>query len=116
MPLGQKLFNTASRNTRVVVPQVRCVVLTPKHVFYPTFLPLYIYRGRSVATVQPLEYTQQHVNKGLSRLSEDIIVKGEGPWVTMRSGRKLLDFTCGIGVTNLGAFGELYSSRLALTG
>jgi len=31
-----------------------------------------------------------------------MFAKGEGSWVTMHSGRKLLDFTCGIGVTNLG--------------
>jgi 4-aminobutyrate aminotransferase len=43
------------------------------------------------------------VSKGLNRLTEDVIEKGEGSWVTMYSGRKLLDFTSGIGVTNLGA-------------
>ena len=28
--------------------------------------------------------------------------KGEGSYVTLGDGRKMLDFTCGIGVTNLG--------------
>lgn len=33
--------------------------------------------------------------------------KGEGSYVTYEDGRKMLDFTCGIGVTNLGAFALL---------
>jgi len=35
-------------------------------------------------------------------------VKGEGSWVTMHSGRRLLDFTSGIGVTNLGGSPDLF--------
>ena len=61
------------------------------------------YRGRSITTAPLLDFAQRHVSKGLSHLTEDVIVQGEGSWVTMHSGRKLLDFTCGIGVTNLGA-------------
>jgi len=36
---------------------------------------------------------------------EDVFEKGDGSWVTMRSGQKLLDFTSGIGTTNLGVSG-----------
>ena len=36
---------------------------------------------------------------------EDVFEKGDGSWVTMRRGQKLLDFTSGIGTTNLGASG-----------
>jgi len=57
---------------------------------------------RSMATAPSLEFAQRHVNKGMARLSEDVIVKAEGSWVSFRSGRTALDFTCGIGVTNLG--------------
>jgi len=31
------------------------------------------------------------------------MTKGEGSWVVYDDGRRMLDFTCGIGVTNLGA-------------
>lgn len=37
-----------------------------------------------------------------SRLTEDTIVRGEGCWLHAASGRKYLDFTSGIGVTNTG--------------
>ena len=47
-------------------------------------------------------FGQKHVAKGLSHLLEEVIQSGEGTYVTMSSGRRLLDFTCGIGVTNLG--------------
>jgi acetylornithine/succinyldiaminopimelate/putrescine aminotransferase len=59
-----------------------------------------------MATAPLLEFGRRHVAKGLNRLTEDIIRKGEGSWITMHGGRKLLDFTCGIGVTNLGASGK----------
>jgi 4-aminobutyrate aminotransferase len=50
----------------------------------------------------------------LNHLTEDVIVQGEGSWVTMNSGRRLLDFTCGIGVTNLGASRDLFFNHLRL--
>lgn len=49
-----------------------------------------------------VSFGQQHVTKGLGRVVEDVFEKGEGSYVTMKSGRKMLDFTCGIAVTNLG--------------
>ena len=49
-----------------------------------------------------LQVGDKHVTKGLGRLTEAIITKGEGSYVTLHDGRKLLDFTCGIGVTSLG--------------
>lgn len=55
-----------------------------------------------MATAPSVEFGQRHVSKGVGRLSEDVIEKAEGSWVTFRSGRVALDFTCGIGVTNLG--------------
>ena len=47
-------------------------------------------------------FGQNHVTRGVSRLTEAVIEKGEGTYVTLLGGRKVLDFTCGIGVTNLG--------------
>lgn len=48
------------------------------------------------------DFGVKHVTKGLGRISEGIMIKGEGSYVTYDDGRKLLDFTCGIGVTGLG--------------
>ena len=45
---------------------------------------------------------QKHVTKGLGRLTTGIISKGEGSYVNFQDGRRILDFTCGIGVTGLG--------------
>lgn len=49
-----------------------------------------------------LAFGKRHVARGLSRLKEDIIVSGEGSWVTLSDGTRAIDFSCGIGVTNLG--------------
>ncbi|KAF8646674.1 hypothetical protein AX16_007105 [Volvariella volvacea WC 439] len=43
-----------------------------------------------------------NVTKGLGRITEGIMAKGQGSYVTYTDGRRYLDFTCGIGVTNLG--------------
>ena len=46
----------------------------------------------------------KHINHGVGRITEGIMTKGEGSWVFYDNGRRMLDFTCGIGVTNLGRF------------
>lgn len=51
-----------------------------------------------------VDFGRQHVARGLSRLMEEIIVSGEGSWVTLGDGRRVIDFSCGIGVTNLGYY------------
>lgn len=48
------------------------------------------------------QFGVQHVAKGIGRLTPQVIESGSGSYVTMEGGRKMLDFTCGIGVTNLG--------------
>ncbi|KIW88401.1 4-aminobutyrate transaminase [Cladophialophora bantiana CBS 173.52] len=48
------------------------------------------------------EFGIRHVAKGIGRLSTEVIESGSGSYVTMTSGKKMLDFTCGIGVANLG--------------
>lgn len=48
------------------------------------------------------EFGVKHVAKGIGRLSTEVIESGSGSYVTMVGGRKYLDFTSGIGVTNLG--------------
>ncbi|KAF9784332.1 acetylornithine aminotransferase [Thelephora terrestris] len=49
------------------------------------------------------EVGAKHVTKGLGRVAGDaVMVRGKGSWVEFEDGRRLLDFTTGIGVTNLG--------------
>ncbi|TFK54465.1 hypothetical protein OE88DRAFT_1676159 [Heliocybe sulcata] len=55
---------------------------------------------RSVSALA--QFGQKHVTKGLGRLTEAVFTKGEGSWVELDDGRRMLDFTTGIGVTNLG--------------
>ena len=73
-------------------------------------------RTRSMATASTVEFGQRHVSKGVSRLSEDVIEKAEGPWVKFRSGKVALDFTCGIGVTNLGTYYRTSTPRFGANG
>ena len=48
------------------------------------------------------QFGVKHVAKGIGRLSTEVLESGKGSYVTSVSGRKMLDFTSGIGVTNLG--------------
>lgn len=45
---------------------------------------------------------KQNIARGIGRLSDMVLSKGKGSFVWNTQGQKLLDFTCGIGVTNLG--------------
>ena len=49
-----------------------------------------------------VKFGEQHVTAGLGRIVNAVLTKGEGSYVTLGDGRKLLDFACGIGVTSLG--------------
>ncbi|EPQ57225.1 hypothetical protein GLOTRDRAFT_37980 [Gloeophyllum trabeum ATCC 11539] len=55
---------------------------------------------RGVSTLT--QFGQKHVTKGLGRLTEAVVTKGEGSYVQLDDGRRMLDFTTGIGVTSLG--------------
>ncbi|KDQ57466.1 hypothetical protein JAAARDRAFT_35178 [Jaapia argillacea MUCL 33604] len=57
---------------------------------------------RTMATSSLSEFGQKYVNKGLGRLTEAVITKGQGSYIDLDDGRHMLDFTSGIGVTNLG--------------
>lgn len=67
------------------------------------------------STATLAEFGKQHVVKGVGRLTEHVLLKGEGAWITTApadqtfeaegtasTSRKMLDFTSGIGVANLG--------------
>jgi 4-aminobutyrate aminotransferase len=49
-----------------------------------------------------VQFGQRHVTRGVGRMANAVIASGKGSHVQFRDGRKLLDFTCGIGVTSLG--------------
>jgi 4-aminobutyrate aminotransferase-like enzyme len=49
-----------------------------------------------------VEFGQKHVMKGLSRTTDGVVTKAEGSYMHFADGRKMLDFTTGIGVTVLG--------------
>ena len=60
-----------------------------------------------MATAHPnhaslVEFGQKHVTKGLGRQVEAVLTKASGSYVSLSDGREMLDFTTGIGVTNLG--------------
>ncbi|OQS04568.1 4-aminobutyrate aminotransferase [Thraustotheca clavata] len=46
--------------------------------------------------------SKQSIARGIGRLSDMVLAKGKGSYVWNTEGKKLLDFTCGIGVTNVG--------------
>ena len=48
------------------------------------------------------QFGVKHVARGIGRLATEVIESGSGSYVTMMGGRRFLDFTSGIGVTNLG--------------
>ncbi|KAJ6451695.1 acetylornithine aminotransferase [Mycena vitilis] len=43
-----------------------------------------------------------NVTHGIARIAEGMMVDGKGSYVEFNDGRKMLDFTCGIGVTSMG--------------
>ena len=55
-----------------------------------------------MASAKLAQFGTQHVAKGIGRLATEVIESGSGSYVSMVSGRRFLDFTCGIGVANLG--------------
>lgn len=48
------------------------------------------------------DFGKKHIARGLNRLTDAVITSGKGSYVEFSDGRKMLDFTCGIAVTNLG--------------
>lgn len=48
------------------------------------------------------EFGTRHIAKGIGRLANEVIESGSGSRLTMVGGKRYLDFTSGIGVTNLG--------------
>ena len=56
-----------------------------------------------MATLSALsKFGTKHVAKGIGRLTPEVLASGSGSHVTTTTGRRMLDFTSGIGVTNLG--------------
>lgn len=59
-------------------------------------------RGIATSSDNLVTFGQRHVTAGIGRLTEAVMSKGEGSYLTFEDGRRMLDFSCGIGVTNLG--------------
>ncbi|KAL0575402.1 hypothetical protein V5O48_006573 [Marasmius crinis-equi] len=59
-------------------------------------------RRITIPPEQLQEFGEHHVTGGLARIAPGIMVRGRGSHVYFEDGRTMLDFTCGIGVTNLG--------------
>eukprot|EP01121_Diplochlamys_sp_Union-15-3_P021806 TRINITY_DN9032_c0_g3_i2.p1 TRINITY_DN9032_c0_g3~~TRINITY_DN9032_c0_g3_i2.p1 ORF type:complete len:449 (+),score=60.63 TRINITY_DN9032_c0_g3_i2:65-1411(+) len=57
---------------------------------------------RMYTTLQGSEFGRKHLTPGIGRLSNLVIEKGEGCYVWDTNGKKYLDFTAGIAVTNTG--------------
>ena len=53
------------------------------------------------------QFGTKHVAKGIGRLTQEVLESGAGSYVTTVEGRRMLDFTSGIGVTNLGRKSQL---------
>jgi len=49
-----------------------------------------------------IEDPRRHLAPVWSRYTDILAVRGEGPYIVAEDGRRYLDFTCGIGVTNTG--------------
>ena len=61
-------------------------------------------RGMAGSASPTAEFGEKYVTKGVARIANGVIAHGKGSYVTFEDGRQMLDFTCGIGVTNLGMF------------
>ncbi|KAK7062819.1 hypothetical protein VNI00_000313 [Paramarasmius palmivorus] len=75
----------------------RCIKLR-----YPPRSELGARRTMATASENLQEFGEYHVNGGLGRITKGIMSKAQGSYVQFQDGRNMLDFTCGIGVTNLG--------------
>ncbi|EJU04365.1 acetylornithine aminotransferase [Dacryopinax primogenitus] len=51
---------------------------------------------------QLADFGKAHIAHGLKRVTDTVMESGSGAWVTMEGGRKVLDFSSGIGVVNFG--------------
>ncbi|KZT58904.1 PLP-dependent transferase [Calocera cornea HHB12733] len=67
----------------------------------------------ALARSQLADFGKEHVVRGLKRVTDTVMESGNGSWVTMEGGRKLLDFTAGIGVVNFGHCHPLISGAAA---
>lgn len=59
-------------------------------------------RGMATSSDNLIAFGQRHVTAGIGRLTEAVMSKGEGSYLSFEDGRRILDFSSGIGVTNLG--------------
>jgi len=78
---------------------------TPNFPVHPSSLhlsPLLLLPIQNMSLSKLAQFGTKHVAKGIGRLSQEVLESGKGSYVTSVEGKKMLDFTSGIGVTNLG--------------
>jgi 4-aminobutyrate aminotransferase len=70
----------------------------------PAQLPLRLFSSTRPASadLDAAAFAEQHIAKGIGRLTKHVFEEGKGTFITTDKGVKLLDLTAGIGVVNLG--------------
>ena len=71
-----------------------------ENIRYPT--PLHRAMSSTTSLDSLVDFGTQHVTRGLGRVQNAIVTSGEGSYVNLHDGRRMLDFTTGIAVTSLG--------------
>ena len=54
----------------------------------------------TMSEAMPADSALDHVSRVWARSASILVDRGEGAWLYDMDGRRYLDFTCGIGVTN----------------
>jgi 4-aminobutyrate aminotransferase len=83
------------------LPALRNLALSTSR---PTRLPLRAFSTtqRACSDMDAAAFGEQHIAKGIGRLTKHVFEDGKGTYITTDKGVKLLDLTAGIGVVNLG--------------
>lgn len=82
-------------------PALRILARVPSHPARITSMAFSTTQTVS-ADMETAEFGEQHIAKGIGRLTKHVFEEGKGTYITTDKGVKLLDLTAGIGVVNLG--------------
>lgn len=93
--MSRRSIISASRN--LVSPAVSRSLRVPVRPFSSTTPQL-----QQAANMDAAAFGEQHIARGIGRLTKHVFEDGKGSWITTDKGVKLLDMTAGIGVLNLG--------------
>lgn len=62
----------------------------------------FAHKSRRMSLSKLAQFGTKHIAKGIGRLHNEVLESGAGSYVTTVEGRRMLDWSSGIGVTNLG--------------